>query len=74
MKPKMATMNAPKCKHLENEAKMYHDDVWQVLTVLSMSKLAGTYHTRHAPNPISELCDVAHCCNMPTPTILLGIH
>ena len=45
MKPKMATMNAPFCKNPKNDNKMHFCDIRQVLTVLSMSKPAGTYHT-----------------------------
>ena len=45
MKPKMATMNAPFCKNPKNDNKMHFRDIRQVLTVLSMSKPAGTCHT-----------------------------
>ena len=47
MKPKMATVNAPFCKNPKNDNKMHFCDIRQVLpvTVLGMSKPAGTYHT-----------------------------
>ena len=48
----MATVNAPFCKNPKNDNKMHFRDIRQVLTVLGMSKPAGTYHTRHVPNSI----------------------
>ena len=41
----MATVNALFCKNPKNDNKMHFRDIQQVLTVLGMSKPAGTYHT-----------------------------
>ena len=63
MKPKMVTVNAPFCKHLENDNKMHFP--W-CLAVLGTSKL----HLR----TVTINCDVAQrsvatAVTMPTPTI-----